>query len=323
MRSRNLCVATTCLAVALSGCSGSSPGESDEGNDAGPPDATVGDAAVDAKADRGIVTDAASDATVVADAGQDAAIEDASTQSEGASDAGSDSGTDGETSEAAAPIDAAGDSSEAGPEDAATDVADAGSEAGLEDAAIDAADADAASSSDAEPSDSATADGSVPSCLVAGTYTISSTMTTCSCGTIGTIPGVDMEFQIVPPGGLVENPNLGWVVVWLGPTSTITPPPDPTGSSPIVSTASGFSSSSPATVPVGCSGLTGGEETLDLTVDCETGIAALSASCFVNSPFGCPPGSAGTEDCGPFGATGGTSVYSFGITGSCTACVGP
>jgi hypothetical protein len=289
----------------------------------------VGDGAVDAKADRSIVTDAASDAprdaTVVADAGPDAAIEDAFTESEGASDAVSDSGTDGVTSEAAAPTDAAGDSSEAGPEDAATDAADAGSEAGLEDAATDAADADAAYSSDAEPSDAATSDGSVPSCLVAGTYTIPSTMTACRCGTIATPTGVDVEFQIVAPGGLVENPNLGWVVVWIGPTTTITPPPDPTGSTPIVSTASGFSSSLGAVTEAGCSGMLGGAETLNLTVDCETGIATLSAGCLVNDLLICAPAGnpVGTVDCGPFGATNGTSDYSSGVIGSCTNCVGP
>jgi hypothetical protein len=59
-------------------------------------------------------------------------------------------------------------------------------------------------------------------------------------------------------------------------------------------------------------------------VDCETGIATLSASCMANDPI-CTRGGTptGTVDCGPFGATNGTSDYSFGITGSCTACVGP
>jgi hypothetical protein len=157
-----------------------------------------------------------------------------------------------------------------------------------------------------------------PSCLVAGTYTIPSTVTTCSCGTTATTTGVDVEFQIVPPGGLVDYPTAGWLVVWIGPA--ISPPGNPTGSSPIVSTASGFSSS--VLSGVSCPGFAAGEETLNLAVDCETGIATLSASCVVGNPNLCPEG-AGPTNCGPFGVTNGTSGYSSGITGSCTACVGP
>src|SRR5580692_4363320 len=94
MERRALWISMTCLAVGLSGCGGSSEGNSDGGEDAQRLDAPV--ASVDARPDREIIADAAKDArrdgSIVAEAGPDAESIDASTE---AGDAAGDAGSDG------------------------------------------------------------------------------------------------------------------------------------------------------------------------------------------------------------------------------------
>jgi hypothetical protein len=276
-----------------------SPGDAASGSEASvAPDAT----SRDATAPHHQPPDAGGDRTVVSEAGADSGDGGAPVMDSGTPEAGSDDAP----REATAPTDAqAGDDAPAeatAPSDAQANDAPVETTA-PSDAQANDAPVETTAPSDAQASDAPTPEGGIPSCLAAGSYSIPTTWTTCNCqNTPERSTGTgDVDITIV------DDPTAGWEVEWTSiPVGLVEE------TSPITLTASGFTSSE---MPIsrGSSGCfpIGGTETLELSVNCQTGAATITGSCSASFPSGCSP-----PNCG------GTYGYYASFTGSCTYCVG-